>query len=177
MLHRKNDQFYRMKKIFYFLKMLTVGLTWKMFRTLISKPLLILPTIWATIQSVMYAEFNFQEAHGGNGIANAFRHAAWNLLIAKNSSFFTSDEKAVEWAKFVTDMHEECFPNEPFDHHMDLHNNAIGRKIFLELKSKGVVKTREMIAYLVKFSETGVGLTQVEEMSNHPENLVYYREK
>jgi hypothetical protein len=147
-----------------------------MVNALLSKPLLLLPTVWATVQSIMYAEKYFYEAHGGRGIANAFRHSAWNLLIAKNASFFTSEEKAIQWAKFTTDMHEECFPNDAFDNQMDLHNNRIGREIFAELRSKDIKKTKEMMDYLFRKSKSGVGLTDEQEFVNYPKEMVYYAE-
>lgn len=162
-----------MKRFFKILKNLSVSFTWKMFSGLISKPLLLVPTVWATIESVLFAERYFHEPHGGRGIANAFRHAAWNLLIAKNCSVFTTKEKAVDWAKFTTDLHEECFPNEPFDHEMDLHNNRIGREIFEKLSIQKLSK-KEMITELIDKSESAVGLTDEREFSNHRNEMVYF---
>lgn len=147
-----------------------------MVRALLSKPQLILPTAWATIQSIVYSENYFYEAHGGRGIANAFRHAAWNLLIAKNASFYTNEQSAVEWAEFITDMHEECFPNEAFDNQMDLHNNRVGREVFRELRAKNMKTTREMMQFLKEKSKSGVGLTDEPEFANHPNEMVYYLE-
>lgn len=169
-----------MKKVFKTLKTLSAGLTWKMFRALLSKPLLLIPTVWATVESVIFSELNFAEAHGGQGVANAFRHAAWNLLIAKNCSLFTSKEKAVEWAKFTTDLHEEYFPNEPFDNQMDLHNNRLGREIYLELIEKNTKGKNEMIAFLKSKSKTAVGLEDEKEFKNYPNEMVFlesYRKK
>lgn len=164
------------KKFFQTLKKLSVSFTWKMFRTLISKPLLLIPTVWATIESVLFSEINFLESHSGRGVANAFRHAAWNLLIAKNCMVFTSKRKAVAWAKYITDLHEEVFPNEPFDHQMDLHNNRIGREIFQELISQKKSK-KEMIAALMEKSEKAIGFTDEKEFAMHPDELVYFLEE
>lgn len=164
-----------MGRFFKILKNLSVSFTWKMFRGLISNPLLLIPTVWATIESILFSELHFHEAHGGRGVANAFRHAAWNLLIAKNCSVFTSKEKAVEWAKFITDLHEECFPNEPFDHEMDLHNNRIGREVFEKL-SKNKLSKKQMIAALVKKSNSAVGLTDEKEFERYKKELVYFDE-
>lgn len=164
-----------MGRFFKILKNLSVSFTWKMFRGLISNPLLLIPTVWATIESILFSELHFHEAHGGRGVANAFRHAAWNLLIAKNCSVFTSKEKAVEWAKFITDLHEECFPNEPFDHEMDLHNNRIGREVFEKL-SKNKLSKKQMIAALVKKSNSAVGLTDEKEFEQYKNELVYFKD-
>lgn len=166
-----------MKKIFQTLKSLTVNLTWKMIKALLSKPLLLIPTIWATIQSILYAETYFQESHGGRGVANAFRHAVWNLLLAKNASLFTNDQQAVEWAKFITDMHEECFPNEAFDNQMDLHNNRIGREIYIELRLKEIQSTKQMVKYLYEKSKEGIGLNDEKDFANYPRQMVFFKEK
>lgn len=165
-----------MKKLFNIVRKLTANLTWKMVSGLLSKPLLLLPTVWATIESVLFSEINFEENSGARGVANAFRHAAWNLLIAQNSSFFTSKSKAVAWAKFITDLHEECFPNESFDHEMDLHNNRIGREVFEELTQQKLSK-KEMISELVCKTDSAVGLTDETLMKNYLDELVYFSEK
>lgn len=165
-----------MKKVFQILKNLSVNLTWKMMKALLSKPLLLLPTVWATIESILFSEWNFQEGHGGRGAANAFRHAAWNLLIAKNCAVFTSKRKAVVWAKYVTDLHEEVFPNEPFDNQMDLHNNKIGRDVFLELMNQNIKSKKKMIEFLVEKTDFAVGLTDEKLMVNYPEEMVYFQE-
>jgi len=112
-----------MKKLFKILKTLSANMTWKMFRALVSKPVLLIPTIWGTIESFLFSEINFDESSSGRGIPNAFRHACWNLLIAKNCAVVTSEENAIHLAKFTTDLHEECFVNDDFDRKMDLHNN------------------------------------------------------
>ncbi|SMC32322.1 DUF6973 domain-containing protein [Moheibacter sediminis] len=165
-----------MKKIFGILKNLSANLTWKMIKALLSKPLLLLPTVWATIESILFSELNFRESHGGRGAANAFRHAAWNLLIAKNASLFTSKRKAIIWAKYVTDLHEECFPNEPFDHQMDLHNNKIGREVFLELMNQNLKSKKKMIQFLVQKTKSAVGLTDEKLMVKYPDEMVYFQE-
>lgn len=164
-----------MKKFFKTFKTLSAGLTWKMFRALTSKPLLILPTFWATLESVIFSEMYFSEAHGGQGVANAFRHAAWNLLIAKNCSLFTSQEKAMNWAKFTTDLHEEYFPNEPFDTQMDLHNNRIGREVYKELRLKNIRKKNQMMEFLKEKSKSAIGLENLEEFSKYPHEMVYLK--
>lgn len=146
-----------------------------MFRGLISRPLLLIPTVWATLESILFSEKHFHESHGGRGVANAFRHAAWNLLIAKNGSVFTSQEKAIEWAKFITDLHEECFPNESFDHEMDLHNNRIGREVFEELASQNLSK-KQMIAKLKQKSKSAVGLTDEKEFVHYKNEMVFFAE-
>lgn len=164
-----------MKKTFKVIKNLSMSMSWRMFSALFSKPLLLFPTIFGTIESVLYSEVNFQESHSGQGVANAFRHAAWNLLIAKNCSFITTNQKAIEWSKFITDLHEECFPNEAFDRAMDLHNNKIGRDVFRALIENGVNSKRKMINYLIEKTKTAVGLDDEKKFSNHTDEMVYLK--
>ena len=145
-----------MNKVFKIIKNLSLNLSSKMIKALLSKPLLLLPTVWSTIESILFSELNFQEAHGGRGVANAFRHAAWNLLIAKNCAHFTTKEKAVKWAKFITDLHEECFPNDLLDQEMDLHNNQIGRTAIQDLWTQNIHSKNQMIQYLVEKCKTAI---------------------
>lgn len=143
---------------------------------MVSNPLLMIPTVWSTVESILFSELNFKESHGGRGAANAFRHAAWNLLITKNCSVFTSQKKALTWAKHITDLHEDCFPNEAFDHAMDLHNNRLGREVYIELSRQEIKSKREMIRYLVEKSKAAIGLNDEKEFINYPNELVYFKE-
>ncbi len=152
-------------------------MTWKMFRALFSRPILLIPTIWGTIESFLFSEINFDESSSGRGVSNAFRHAAWNLLIAKNCSFFTSETKAVAWAKYITNLHEEVFPNEPFDHEMDLHNNQIGREFYCEMLNRKIKTKKEMIAALMKKCDSAVGLKDADEIQKVKGELVYFEER
>ncbi len=143
---------------------------------MLSNPLLLLPTVWGTVESVAFSELNYTENHSGRGVANAFRHAAWNALIAYNCSYFTSHEKALAWAKKITDLHEECFRNEDFDRLMDLHNNQIGRKIYKENISKPRIKKNDLIKKIVDTSKSGQGLSEPQKISEYPTEMVYYQE-
>ncbi len=150
-------------------------MTWKMFRALLSRPILLIPTIWGTIESFLFSEINFDESSSGRGIPNAFRHAAWNLLIAKNCAGVTTKEKAVAWAKFTTDLHEDCFVNEDFDREMDLHNNRIGQEFYCEMLNRKIKTKREMIAELMKKCDSAVGLTNPIEIQKVKAELVYFK--
>lgn len=105
-----------------------------MFWLLLSRPHYIFGTIYATIEATLEAEKRFESSHFSNNRANAFKHAAWNALIAYHVQFFNKRATpALAWAKKITDMHELCFPNHPADKAMDLKNNEIGRHIYLTL--------------------------------------------
>lgn len=165
-----------MKEIFRILKMLVSNLNWKIVSALLSRPLLLIPTIWATVESVWYAQSFYPDIHGGNGVANAFRHTVWNALICKNSSIFTNPHKAADWAKYTTDLHEEVFANDSFDRKMDLHNNRIGRLIFLDTAGRGISKKGLVLRVRVK-CKTAKGVNSEEEIDNHPDEMVYIRQK
>ncbi len=48
-------------------------------------------------------------------------------------SKISSPEKALDYCRRMTDLHEELFPNKPLETKMDLHNNQVGREFFLEM--------------------------------------------
>ncbi|WP_439130468.1 DUF6973 domain-containing protein [Polaribacter sp.] len=100
-------------------------------------PFFMLATVKATIITLRVAQKEFPNIHGLHNKANAFRHAIWNIFIAKECAKFSDDlDKVLRWTKQITDWHEEFSPNEEMAKLMDLHNNKIGRKYFLKLKDK-----------------------------------------
>lgn len=164
-----------LKKTFRILKMLLTNATWKMAKVLLSKPLFLWPTLWGTFESVRYAQKHFPGTHGERGVGNAFRHGLWNALIAYNCARYKSTEEAAGWAKYTTDMHEEIFPNDAFDMAMDLHNNLIGREVFLKNYRKGYKKS-ELILDVLKKCDTAVGLSDYKEVFKVEDEFVYYQE-
>jgi len=98
---------------------------------ILSRPQFAFPTLNATRHCVSVCDELFGDRHRLNGPANAFRHALWNVLIARSCSRFSSDlEDLLDWAEKVTDWHEDTFPNPVSARIMDLHNNRVGRDIF-----------------------------------------------
>ena len=90
----------------------------------LKKPLFVYPTLKATVTSYKISQKEFPKTHYLNGKANAFRHALWNIIICNEcNKWVINIEKAVSWAKTITDWHEELSPNKPLDKAMDLHNN------------------------------------------------------
>ena len=96
-------------------------------------PLFSLLSFYATIQVFTIAQKRFPKTASKNGIGNAFRHALWCCFIIMYCSKISSPEKAVDFCKKITDLHEELFPNQPLETKMDLHNNKVGMDYFLEL--------------------------------------------
>lgn len=110
------------------------------------RPLFILPTIKATKDCISISTKNYGKRHHKNGPANAFRHAFWNYLIAKRCFQWQKNEEAVlNWAKKVTDWHEDSFPNKELPKAMDLHNNEVGRFIFEQHSEKSEQEIVELL--------------------------------
>lgn len=165
-----------MKRNFQILRSLIRNLTWRAVKMFLTQPLFTLPTIWATIESISLTEKHFEDDSGGNGPANAFRHAAWNMLIAYYCTKITSENNALQWAKKVTDLHEEIFINQDFDREMDLHNNRIGRELFETYKKQKIHSKIEMIHLLKEKSFTAYGTQDENEFENHCDEMVYFKE-
>ncbi len=144
----------------------------------LKKPLFIYPTLKATIISYKISQREFPKTHHLNGKANAFRHALWNMIICNECNKWTTDIKnAVLWAKTITDWHEELSPNKPLDKAMDLHNNKVGRKLFLDIKELfDKVDTKMSISFLKKKVQSSVKIATVYEMDTKKGELVYLRE-
>jgi len=110
------------------------------------KPLFIYPTLSATVEAYRTSQKEFPKTHHLNGKGNAFRHAFWNMMLCKQcSNWTTNNDKAIAWAKTITDWHEELSPNKPLDKAMDLHNNKIGRKLFKQLNTKSAKPNMSML--------------------------------
>jgi hypothetical protein len=88
---------------------------------------------FAILRSFSLAQKHFPKTHSNNGIGNAFRHSLWNCLILMYCCKISSPQKALDYCKKMTDLHEELFPNEPLETKMDLHNNQVGINLFMEL--------------------------------------------
>jgi len=127
----------------------------------LSRPHFILPTIKATKDCIAISTKNYGKLHHKNGPANAFRHAFWNYLIAKQCYKWQQNEKTVlAWAKKVTDWHEDSFPNKKLPKRMDLHNNEVGRFIFeqnMENTEKEIIELlKQMALESIKIDESSV---------------------
>ena len=144
----------------------------------LKRPLFIYPTLKATAEAYRASQREFPKTHQLNGKGNAFRHALWNMILCKECSKWTTNkEKAVTWAKTITNWHEELSPNKPLDKAMDLHNNKVGRELFKELNVKyAKLNVSMLIDSLKEKLKTSVKIETILEMNNHKEALVYIRE-
>lgn len=98
-----------------------------------SRPFWIIPTHRATVKTIFICDKLFGKKHHQHGPENAYRHALWNMLIARSCyRAQRSPQDLVDWAEKVTSLHEKLAPNEPLETAMDLHNNQVGRQWFLD---------------------------------------------
>lgn len=163
-----------MKRGIQILSDLIRNLKWKAVKTFVSHPLYILPTVWATVESILLSERNFGDSPDGSGPANAYRHAVWNILTALYCSKISSAEKSLKWAEKITNLHEELFPNDEYNRLMDLHNNKVGRNLFLKAVKSGKKSKQELLEILIKKSKSAVGLRSETEFQDYRDRLVYY---
>lgn len=147
---------------------------WRLAWIGLKNPLLVWPTHSATIKTMKICDRLFGDSHHADNRANAFRHAFWNILIAKSVvKILKSDAKAISWAEKMTSLHEELMPNEALEKEMDLHNNEVGRIFFPELQTSS---EEEIIQFLKKEMKKAVQIKSVEETENLRGVLVYIKE-
>ena len=133
-------------------------------------PLFMSATVLATYQTFRISQKYFPNIHWKHNKANAFRHALWNVLIAKKSSLFSNNtEKILNWTKIITEWHEDFSPNSELPKQMDLHNNKVGRNFFLLIGEKTM---SEITAIMVTESEKAEQINSINEISD-PNKMVY----
>jgi len=155
------------------IRQLSVKQLWHLSVVFIKQPFLVFPTLNATKKTMQISSDLYGKAHHKNGPANAFRHAMWNVLIAK-AAFrkFQNVEKSIAWAEKVTDLHEKLAPNSPLETAMDLHNNKMGRLFFEEILE---LSEEKMINLLQKRAENAQKVTKTSEIEVFKKELVFIK--
>lgn len=137
----------------------------------LKNPRYAVPTLVATKHCMRIATREYGEKHHLDNKANAFRHALWNLLILRSCLKWNSNlEKAMQWSKTITDWHEEFSPNPAIEKAMDLHNNEIGRNLFLETKS---LSEEELINFLKQKATKAKRIFNVEDCEHYKNEMVF----
>ena len=77
---------------------------------------------------------------------------------------------AYEYFLEFTDWHEDFFPNEELVKIMDLHNNCIGRELFLKTPKN---THKQWISLMKEQLHYAVQIVSAEEVANFPRQLVY----
>lgn len=142
----------------------------KLSQVCITRPSLILPTYRATKETLALCRRKFGKRHHGDNKANAYRHAFWNYLLCEKCTTVTnSKETALAWAEKITDLHEKLSPNSEIARNMDLHNNLIGRNLFLEAQVSEV-NIQQTLEQMLKNAKK---ITEVQEIKKAGNKLVY----
>lgn len=139
-------------------------------RIFIKHPRYFVPTIKATLETIKICDFKFGDTHHLNNPTNAFRHAYWNYLICANCFRVSGSlEGSVQWAEKVTNLHEELSPNSDLARAMDLHNNKIGREIFLK-NPREIAQAGKLLRNMLNEAKL-VG--NLEDIKNNSNQLVF----
>ncbi len=134
------------------------------------KPIYLIPTYKATRETVEICNNLFGAKHHEDNRTNAFRHALWNFKICERCYSTTgSEEKAVNWSRKITHLHENLFPNDELAKVMDLHNNSIGREVFQEY----LIRRFDPVNFLKQKMMEAVKVNTKEEVENSPNKLVF----
>ncbi|TXD53621.1 MULTISPECIES: DUF6973 domain-containing protein [unclassified Polaribacter] len=148
----------------------------KIFRVFVwflQHPLFMFATVKATFLTIRIAQIEFPDIHGKHNKANAFRHALWNLLIANQSNKFSTNlEAVIAWTKKITDWHEEFSPNMEMAKLMDLHNNAIGRQLYIDWQEQSLTTYIDLLK--TALSKATI-VTHKSDFKNLKNNLIYLR--
>ena len=142
-----------------------------LFGWFLKHPFYMICTVNATVLTFKISQKEFPNIHGLHNKANAFRHALWNLLIARNCHKIDRNiESVLIWTKQITDWHEDFSPNEELMKIMDLHNNEIGRRMYESMQNK---KEAVMKDELMKKLSDAVLVFSVDEINRIKDELVY----
>ena len=161
-------------KVYELLKTLKFKQLISLTKLFLFNPLMIYPTIKATINTIKITEKLYPGIHHANNSANAFRHALWNIFLVKEMmSWNKSLIKSMQWAKKISDWHEDFSPNLPLAREMDLHNNEVGRTIFKSLSSSENISEKILISKLQDMVKQSKKITSLEELKKLKSNLVY----
>ena len=152
------------------LKSMSFAQLFKLATLFIAHPGYVFLTARASKKAMHLATQVYGNTHHKSNRGNAFRHALWTVLLGQEV-YRKSDnlEKAKNWAKQFTNLHEEIFVNNQLDRAMDLHNNNFGIQKLKELVTSTETETLE---FLKTEAEKAIQITQAEETKQHPLNLV-----
>ncbi|RPE00066.1 hypothetical protein EGM88_02045 [Aureibaculum marinum] len=154
-----------------FIKLINKGNAWSFILLFIRHPLNLVPTFLATYETVKISDEYYDKKHHKNNVTNAFRHALWNILIAKKCSKWRGNtRKAIRFAQKVTDWHEKFSPNEPLEREMDSHNNHVGRKIFIQNDER---TTQQFVDVLLEKVEEAKMVYSVDDIKKYNNDLVF----
>lgn len=133
----------------------------------LQNPRYFIPTLKATTETIDICDIRFGDQHHLNNPTNAFRHAYWNYLIcAKCFKVSGTADEVASWAQKITDIHEDLSPNNDIAREMDLHNNRIGREIFLKFPH-GISEPVKHFKGLMAQAKKVKSLEEIKNSANH----------
>ncbi len=156
-------------------KSLRLSALWPLIGICLKNPLYVIPTIKATKRCILICDALYGQNHHKNTAANAFRHALWNFLISRDCSSSSKDQvKVLRWTKDITDWHEKFSKNNRVEMAMDLHNNRVGRILFLENQD---LSEHDLVSLLKKMADSSIKIQTEEEVTsaNH-KTLVHLKD-
>ena len=140
-------------------------------KVFLRNPLFLHPTYKATKRTVAVSNRLYGKLHHENNRTNAFRHALWNYLICKYClQVARTPEKAMDWSKKITDLHERLSPNDDLEKMMDLHNNKIGRELFVHSYTR---KEEDIVSILKQKTSEAVKVSSSAEIREEKNNLIF----
>lgn len=158
-------------KVWHTLKRINFKSLWQLIGLAIPHIYFLYPTYLATKECMRVSTKHFGREHYRNTPANAFRHALWNYLIAHYcAKRSTNQPKILKWTKAITDWHENAFLNRELPRLMDLHNNKIGRTVYLEHPSK---EREPVIELLLIKTSAAIQINKMDDISAATKELVY----
>lgn len=133
--------------------------------------LMLWPTYKATKECMQISTEHFGRKHYQNGQANAFRHALWNILIAKKCIRYVKNLRSVlQWTKNITDWHEAAFFSKKLPMLMDYHNNEVGRILFSENENW---TKEQFMEFLLTLVPDAIKITINTDLNTIKKELVY----
>jgi hypothetical protein len=137
----------------------------------IKNPSFIRPTLSATNETMKICKERFGLRHHSSNNTNAFRHALWNILICLKTLKNTQNrEESSIWAEKITNLYEKVTKNTILDQVMDLHNNRVGRSVFISTFGQEIP---EILDLLNEMTQKAQKIANIEEIKNFENSLVY----
>ena len=153
-----------------FLRIKPLGF-WRLLKLAVPNVGFLWPTYSATKACMQLSTAHFGRKHYQNGQANAFRHALWNVLIAKYCAKSANVvDRALNWTKKITDWHEETFFSKELPMKMDYHNNAVGRDLFKKYPQWPQVA---FVQKLVSLSDRAIKIKSETDLNQYKNQLVF----
>ena len=144
---------------------------WKLAGLFLRNPMYAVPTLRATTRCLRISNKKYGSTHHGDNRPNAFRHALWNVLIARYClKWRRGTARALLWTEKFTAWHESFSKSDPLATAMDLHNNKIGRKYFSEVM--GWLEA-EVISFISEKADAAQRVTSASEIDKYPDELVF----